>query len=87
MAAYRVFLKASVWKDFDAIPKMDLIRILTRIEGLAKDPRPPACEKLTGQERYRLRQGRYGIVYSIQDDELAVWVVKVGRRRDVYRGN
>ena len=49
----------------------------------AEDPRPPRCEKLTGQERYRLRQGKYRIVYSIQDDELTVWVVKVGR--DIYR--
>ena len=46
---------------------------------------PPGCEKLTGQDRYRLRQGRYRIVYSIQDDELTVWVVKVGHRKDVYR--
>ena len=44
---------------------------------LEEDPRPPGCEKLTGQERYRLRQGRYRIVYSIQNDELTVWVVKV----------
>jgi mRNA interferase RelE/StbE len=85
MAAYKLFFKKSVQKDFDAIPKKDLRRILNRIETLAKDPRPHGCEKLTGQERYRLRQGRYRIVYSIQDDELTVWVVKVVHRKDVYR--
>jgi len=85
MAAYKLFFKKSVQKDFDAIPKKDLRRILNRIEALAKDPRPDGCEKLTGQERYRLRQGRYRIVYSIQDDELTVWVVKVGHRKDIYR--
>ena len=63
----------------------DLKRILSRIETLKRDPRPPGCEKLTGQERYRLRQGRYRIVYSVQDDALTVWVVKVGHRKDVYR--
>ena len=85
MAAYRVFFKRSVGKDFASIPKKDAKRILNRIKTLEKDPRPPGCEKLTGQERYSLRQGRYRIVYSIQDDELIVWVVKVGHRKAVYR--
>lgn len=85
MAVYKLFFKKSVQKDFDSIPKKDLRRILNRIAVLAKDPRPDGCEKLTGQERYRLRQGRYRIVYSIQDDELTVWVVKVGHRKDIYR--
>jgi mRNA interferase RelE/StbE len=85
MAAYKLFFKKSVQKDFDSIPKKDLKRILSRIESLSEDPRPKGCEKLTGQERYRLRQGRYRIVYSIQDDELSVWVVKVGHRKHIYR--
>ena len=85
MASYKLFFKKSVQKDFDSIPKRDLKRILSRIESLSEDPRPKGCEKLTGQERYRLRQGRYRIVYSIQDDELTVWVVKVGHRKDIYR--
>lgn len=85
MATYKLFFKKSVQKDLNAIPKEDLRRILKRIEGLAEDPRPAGCEKLTGRERYRLRQGRYRIVYSIRDDELTVWVVKVGHRKDIYR--
>jgi len=85
MAGYRVFFKRSVEKDFESIPKKDLKRILNRIKTLEKDPRPSGCEKLSGQERYRLRQGRYRIVYSIQDDDISVWVVKVGDRKDIYR--
>ena len=85
MAAYKLFFKKSVQKDFDTIPKKDLKKILNRISSLAENPRPPGCEKLTGHERYRLRQGRYRIVYSIQDFELTVWVIKVGHRKDVYR--
>jgi len=85
MAAYKVYFKASVEKDLAAMPKADLKKILKRIEGLSVNPRPWGCEKLTGQERYRLRQGRHRIVYSIQDDELTVWVVKVGHRKDIYR--
>jgi mRNA interferase RelE/StbE len=85
MAAYRVYFRESVEKDLSVIPKKDLRKILNRIEALANDPRPPGHEKLTGQERYRLRQGSYRIVYSIQDKELTVWVVKVGHRKDIYR--
>ena len=85
MAEYKIFFKKSVQKDFNAIPKKDLKKILDRIELLAENPRPSGCEKLTGQQRYRLRQGRYRILYSIQDDELTVWVVIVGHGKDIYR--
>ena len=85
MAAYEVYFKESVEKDFRVIPKNYLKKILQRIESLAAEPRLSGCEKLTGQERYRLRQGRYRIVYSIQDKKLTVWIVKVGRRKDIYR--
>jgi mRNA interferase RelE/StbE len=83
MAAYKIYFRESVEKDFSAIPKKDLEKILHRIEALAENPRPPGCEKLTGQERYRVRQGRYRIAYSIQDEVLTVWIVKVGHRKDV----
>ena len=85
MAGYKIFFKKSVWKDFESIPRNDLKKIMNVIESLVKNPRPPGCRKLSGQERYRLRQGRYRIIYSIQNDELKVWVVKVGHRKDVYR--
>jgi mRNA interferase RelE/StbE len=85
MAAYKIYFKKSVEKDFKVIPKKNLVKILERIEALAKDPRPPGCEKLSGQQKYRLRQGRYRILYSVQDDELTIWVVKVGHRKDIYR--
>ena len=85
MAVYKVHFRASVEKDFTSIPKKDLKKILKRIKGFVENPRPWGCEKLTGQERYRLRQGRYRIVYSIKDDGLAVWVVKVAHRKDIYR--
>ncbi len=85
MVEYKIYFKRSAVKDLDTIPQKDLRRLIKRIGLLKKDPRPPGCEKLSGQERYRVRQGNYRIVYSIQDDVLTVWVVKVGHRRDVYR--
>lgn len=85
MAQYKVFFKKSVEKDFKTIPKKELQRILSKIKSFQNNPRPVGSEKLTGQERYRLRQGRYRIVYSIQDYELTVWGVKVGHRKEIYK--
>jgi mRNA interferase RelE/StbE len=85
MASYRLTFRKSVAKDLRSIPPNDLSRILKRIEALADDPRPIGSEKLSGQERYRVRQGVYRIVYEIQDEELVIIVVKVGHRREVYR--
>jgi mRNA interferase RelE/StbE len=85
MAAYSILFKESVRKDVEGIPVKDLQRIMEHIGMLAEDPRPPGSEKLSSQERYRIRQGNYRIIYSIQDNELTVWVVKVAHRREVYR--
>ena len=85
MALYRVIVKQSVSKDLKKIQKKDVKRILTAIQSLAENPRPPQAKKLSGQDRYRLRQGNYRILYTIEDDRLIVCVVKVGDRRDVYR--
>jgi mRNA interferase RelE/StbE len=85
MARYRVIVRKSVAKDLKGIPKKDRRRILSAIELLEDDPRPPGTKKLSGQERYRLRQGSYRILYEIEDDRLIVCVVRVGDRREVYR--
>lgn len=84
MGEYKIFFKESVEKDLRSIPKKDLKKILTRIRTLVKEPRPQGYEKLSGQEKYRIRQGTYRMIYSIQDQDLTVWVVKIGHRKDVY---
>ena len=65
-------------EDLAKIPTRELQRITKRIETLAADPRPRGCEKIPGQDRFRIRQGSYRIIYSIQDEELTIWVVKKG---------
>ena len=85
MARFELKVRPSVAKDLKTIPKQSVLRILERIEGLRDDPRPIGCEKLSGLERYRIRQGNYRILYSIFDMEVVVEIVKVGHRKDVYR--
>ena len=85
MASYNVGLRASAEKELRKIPATDLARIIERIAALAENPRPEGVSKLSGEERYRIRQGDYRIVYAIDDDEKAVLIVKIGHRRDIYR--
>ncbi|HEX9093255.1 MAG TPA: type II toxin-antitoxin system RelE/ParE family toxin [Coriobacteriia bacterium] len=83
---YRIEIKTSAAREIEALPLRDRRRVVDRIGLLAEDPRPAGCEKLAAQDRYRIRQGDYRIACSIEDRLLCVWVVKVGHRRDVYRG-
>lgn len=85
MASYSVQIKRSAAKEIEALPLRHRRRVVAKIKGLANNPRPVGSEKLTDQEKYRLRQGDYRILYEIRDDELIVTVVEVGNRRDVYR--
>lgn len=85
MGKYRVVFRKSVAHDLRRIPNRDVRRILVAIDFLSRDPRSSGIEKLSGQERYRMRQGDYRIIYEIKDDKVIVVVVKVGHRKDVYR--
>ena len=87
MARFEVLIKRSAVKEIASISrKKDRQRVVRRIRELAEDPRPPGCRKLSGRDRYRIRQGTYRIVYAIEDERPIVYVVKIGHRRDVYRG-
>ena len=85
MAKYKLFFTETFYKNLKAIPARDTKRILSRVKGLGNSPRPEGSQKLSGQpDRYRIRQGNYRIIYSIEDERLVVVVVKVGHRREVY---
>jgi mRNA interferase RelE/StbE len=86
VAKYSLRIKKSAIKDLEAIgTKADRNRVIKRIQSLADDPRPHGSQKLSGREHYRTRQGRYRILYTIADQELIVYVIKVADRKDVYR--
>jgi mRNA interferase RelE/StbE len=87
MAKYSLTFKKSVAKDLRNIPKKDIKRILECVELLCSDPGAEGCIKLSGQERYRVRQGMYRIVYEIQEAELIIMVVKVAHRNVVYKNS
>ena len=85
MAKYRITIKKSAAKELKDIPKKDLRRIIRRIQSLSLEPRGYGSQRLSYKERYRVRQGDYRIVYSVDDKNLLVDVVKIGHRREIYR--
>ena len=86
MGKYKVLIKPSAIKELEAIPlKKDRLRIALKIKSLGDDPRPAGCQKLSGHNRFRLRQGQYRILYEVNDNILIIYVVKIGHRKDVYR--
>jgi mRNA interferase RelE/StbE len=84
---YRLLIKPSAVKEIEAAgAKRDRQRIVSRIQALAANPRPLGCEKLAGVSTlFRVRQGAYRIIYTVNDAQRTVEVVKVGHRREVYR--
>ena len=85
MEKYRILFKRSVSKDLRRLPGKDSAAILESVLHLAENPRPDGCEKLSAEEKYRIRQGVYRIIYEIRDKILLVVVVKIAHRKEAYR--
>lgn len=84
---YEVGLSPKAEKQLDALPRPIQRRIVEAVEGLESNPRPHGIKKLEGADNlWRIRVGDYRIVYTIEDDQLIVLVVKIGHRREIYRG-
>ena len=85
MESYKLLIRRSAADELGRVPKKDMRRMIERIRSLGSEPRPSGCEKLSAQERYRLRQGDYRIVYSIDDMKKTVEIVMIGHRSEIYR--
>ena len=84
MANYKIEIKKSAAKEISKLPKVSIKCIVNKIQKLSDDPRPNGCKKLSGDEKYRIRIGVYRVLYSIMDEKLIIYIVKVGHRKDVY---
>ena len=82
---YKIQIPSSVIKQLKKIPERDRVRIIKAIDNLAIEALPPDTKKLKGFDFYRIRAGDYRIVYSIEDKELVILIIKVAHRKDVYR--
>jgi mRNA interferase RelE/StbE len=86
MATYRIEVSATAERQLRKLPGTDQVRVIRVIQALSTEPRPPGCRKLAGHDDvFRVRIGRYRVLYSIEDRRLVIIVLKVGDRKDVYR--
>jgi mRNA interferase RelE/StbE len=83
---FRVELRRNSQKSLDKIQIQERSRIISVLVELEQDPRPTGVEKIQGSELWRVREGDYRIVYFIDDNKKIITVVRIGHRRDVYRG-
>lgn len=81
---YKIEIKKSAQKELKSLPSKELKKVIEKISSLAINPRPTGCKKLSGDEKYRIRVGNYRVLYSIEEDILTIFIVKVGHRKDVY---
>jgi mRNA interferase RelE/StbE len=85
MERYKILIKKSAAAELAKIPRKDLEKIVRRIGDLEQSPRPFGCRKLSGKDKYRLRQGDHRIVYAADDPRRIVEIYKIGNRREIYR--
>lgn len=82
---YSIFIERAAQKALAKIPVQNQERIITAIHSLTDEPRPSGVKKLSGRDAWRIRVGKYRIIYEIHDDTLIVLVVALGHRKDIYR--
>jgi mRNA interferase RelE/StbE len=85
VASYSLDVRKSAAKEIASLPKRDCQRIVEKIQALGENPRPNGSEKLTNDDKYRIRHGNYRVLYEIDEDSKRVTIVRVAHRREVYR--
>ena len=85
MPTYTVKVAKAADRQIDALDGSVRPRVIRAIQALKEEPRPAGCKKLVGADLWRIRIGFYRVVYTINDGNLMVLVVKVGHRREIYR--
>jgi len=85
VANYELDVKKSAAKEIADLPSKDIQRIVEKIQSLRTNPRPNGSEKLSRDDKYRIRQGTYRVLYEVDDATLTVTIVKIAHRREVYK--
>ena len=84
---YKIEIVHAAQKQLLSFPREAQKEIARAIDSLANTPRPSGCKKLRGTDLWRLRFGRYRVVYQINDEARLVTLLKVAlRREDTYEG-
>ncbi|HVT56846.1 MAG TPA: type II toxin-antitoxin system RelE/ParE family toxin [Thermoanaerobaculia bacterium] len=86
MPEHQITFARSARKELETLNPPLIKRVLSHIDSLKIEPRPPGCRKLVGSENlWRIRIGEYRVVYSISDSQRWIDVIAIRHRKDVYR--
>jgi mRNA interferase RelE/StbE len=86
MASYEIEISRTAEKQLKKLAEADQLRVVRAVLALADDARPRGSRKLAGwDDVFRIRVGRYRVLYSVSDTRLIILVLKIGHRKDVYR--
>lgn len=82
MAKYQVELQPQAWRDMDALPKRDALRVQDRIERLANDLTGDVKRLRHFQPAFRLRVGDWRVLFDVDGDRVRIY--RILNRRDAY---
>ena len=85
MSRYEVRLTSQAAKQLASFERSMQLRIAGVIELLSANPFPPKAQKLRGREAWRVRVGDYRVLYTVNQGELVIVVIRIAHRREVYR--
>jgi len=86
MASYEIEISRTAERQLRKLAEEDQLRVARAVLALTEEPRPRGSRKLTGYDDvFRIRAGRFRVLYSMSDARLVILVLKIGYRRDVYR--
>ncbi len=82
---YQIELRRRAQRALDRLPKTHYPAVVEAMQELARTPKPRGVEKVKTTGLWRIRQGDYRIIYSVDDDQQIVTIVRIGHRKEVYR--
>jgi mRNA interferase RelE/StbE len=82
---YKLRIERAAQKGLSKISHREQDRIIAAIQNLSDNPRPSNAKKLTARDAWRMRVGKYRVIYEIYADTLVVLVIHIGHRKDIYR--
>jgi mRNA interferase RelE/StbE len=83
---YQVDVAPAAARQLRRLPPGDAARLRGPILALGLEPRPPGATRLVGSDWWRLRVGELRLLYTVDDGERLVVILRAARRNEsTYR--
>jgi mRNA interferase RelE/StbE len=82
---YSIIILRRAQSELASLPKESYEKVKAAISALSDNARPHGCKKLIGREGWRIRVGKYHMIYNIDNKAQTIAVLHVGHRSNIYR--